>query len=146
MLRKIHLLVHDDTQTVYRANPNQHSFSQYINKLYMIVCSQECNKFTFIDVKEKLISLAPIGLNFHTVLKTPDGKEQIHIIGVDQHTDVVENHRYSVDKPNETQWSEMTPLWDTRCHPDILGNSVADSYPSNSPCQVRLNAYGIDRV
>jgi hypothetical protein len=68
------------------------------------------------------------------VLKTPDGQKQLHIIGVEQHTDLVENHRYSVDKPNETQWSEMTPLWDTRCHPDILESAVADSYSLNYPC------------
>jgi hypothetical protein len=49
---------------------------------------------------------------------------QLHIIGVEQHTDVVENHQYSVDKPNETQCSEMTTLWDTRCHPVILGNNL----------------------
>jgi hypothetical protein len=36
-------------------------------------------------------------------LKTPDGQKQLHIIGVEQQTDVVENHRYSADKPNETQ-------------------------------------------
>jgi hypothetical protein len=28
-------------------------------------------------------------------------KKQIHIIGVEQHTDIVENQRYSVDKQNE---------------------------------------------
>jgi hypothetical protein len=61
-------------------------------------------------------------------------EKQLHIIGVEQYTDVVENHQYSVEKPNKTQWFEMTPLWDTRCHPDTLGNSVADSYPFNSPC------------
>jgi hypothetical protein len=61
---------------------------------------------------------------------SPDGKKQLHIIGVEQHTD--KNHRYSVDKPNGTQWSEMNPLWDTRCHTDIFGNSVTDSYPLNS--------------
>jgi hypothetical protein len=33
------------------------------------------------------------------VLKTPDGKKQLHIIGIEKHTDVVENYRYSVDKP-----------------------------------------------
>jgi hypothetical protein len=32
-----------------------------------------------------------------------DEKKQPHIIGVEQHTGVVENHRYSVDKPNKTQ-------------------------------------------
>jgi hypothetical protein len=69
---------------------------------------------------------------FHTVFKTPDGEKQLHIIGVEQHTIEVENHRYSVDKPDETQWSEMTPQWDTRCHPDILGHSVTASYSLNS--------------
>jgi hypothetical protein len=73
----------------------------------------------------------------HTVWKTPYGKKQLHIVSVEQHTDEVENHRYAVEKPNKTQWFEMTPLSDTRCHPDILGNSVADSYPLNSPCQIR---------
>jgi hypothetical protein len=85
-------------------------------------------------MKEQFIQ---IRLNFHTVLKPPDGKEQLHIIGIEQHTDVVENHRYSVDKPNKTQWSEMISLWDTRCCPDFLGNSIADYYPLNSPYQIR---------
>jgi hypothetical protein len=47
---------------------------------------------------------------FQTVLKTFDGKKQLHIIGVEQHRDVGENHRYSVDKSNEIQWSEMILL------------------------------------
>jgi hypothetical protein len=116
MLRKIHLLVHDDPQIIFRAYATKHS-----SKLYRIACSQECYSFTFIDVKEQLIRLAPLGqffqirLNFHTVLKTLWRENQLHIIVVQQHTDVVKNHRYSFDKPNKTQWSEM---WDTRCHPD----------------------------
>jgi hypothetical protein len=107
------------------------------------VYPRECYSFTFIDVKEQLISLAPLGqfiqirLNFHTVLKTRDGKNQLHIIGVEQHTDVVKNRRFSDDKPKKTEWSEMTPLWDTRFHPDMLKNSVGYFYPLNSPCQIK---------
>jgi hypothetical protein len=77
--------------------------SQHISILYRIACSRECYSFTFIDVKEQRISLEPlrqfiqIRLNFHTVLKTPDAKKQVHIIGVEQHTDIVENHIYSVE-------------------------------------------------
>jgi hypothetical protein len=29
-------------------------------------------------------------------------------------------------------------LWDIRCHPDILENSVSDSYSLNSPCQISM--------
>jgi hypothetical protein len=57
--------------------------------------------------------LTNISLNFQTVLKTLDGKKQLHIIGVEQYMNVIENLRYSVEKPDETQWSKMTLLRDT---------------------------------
>jgi hypothetical protein len=69
------------------------------SRITRTICSDQMTEFSY---------------NFHTVLKTFDWKKQLHIIGVKQHTDVFEYHRYSVDKPNETQWSEMTPLWDTQ--------------------------------
>jgi hypothetical protein len=117
---RIHHLIHDDPQ-----------IAQHIIKLYRINCARECYLFAFIAPLEQFVQ---IRLNFHAVLKTLDGKKQLQIIGVKQHTDAFENHRYSVDKPNETQWSEMIPLWDIRCHPDILRNSTADSNLLNSFC------------
>jgi hypothetical protein len=42
MFLKMHLLVHDDSQIVYRANVIQHSSTQNIRKLYKIACSREC--------------------------------------------------------------------------------------------------------
>jgi hypothetical protein len=69
-----------------------------------------------------------------------------HIIGVELYTDVIENHRYSVEKPNETQWSEMTPLCNIRCHSDISENSVADSYLLNSQTSPRATVDGKNSI
>jgi hypothetical protein len=44
-------------------------------------------------------------------------------------------------------WSQMTSLWNTRCHLDILRNCVTDSYFLDSPRQIRSQPHascGID--
>jgi hypothetical protein len=50
-----------------------------------------------------------------------------------EYTDVIENLQYSVDKPDEAKWYQMTSLWDTRFHLEILRNCVTDSYFMDSP-------------
>jgi hypothetical protein len=70
-----------------------------------------------------------IQLNFQTFLKTLDGKKQLHIIGIEQYTNVIDNLQYSVDKQDETQWSKMhdsTPA---------TVDGVLDQKPSKSPCK-----------
>jgi hypothetical protein len=74
-----------------------------------------------------------IRLNFQTVLESTDRKKELHVVGVKEYTDVIENLRYSVDKPDEEMWSHMTSLWNTQCHLDILRNCVTDSYFLDSP-------------
>jgi hypothetical protein len=47
-------------------------------------------------------------IEFSNSSETLDGKKQLHIIGVEQYMNVIENLRYSVEKPDETPWSKMT--------------------------------------
>jgi hypothetical protein len=49
-------------------------------------------------------------LNFQTVLESTDRKKELHVIGVEEYTDVIKNLRYSVDKPDEAKWSQMNSL------------------------------------
>jgi hypothetical protein len=45
-----------------------------------------------------------IRLNFQTVLESIDRKKELHVIGVEEYTYVIENLRYSVDKPDEAKF------------------------------------------
>jgi hypothetical protein len=42
-------------------------------------------------------------MNFQTVLESTDRKKELHVIGVEEYTYVIENLRYSVDKPDEAK-------------------------------------------
>jgi hypothetical protein len=47
-------------------------------------------------------------------------EKQLHVISVEEYTDAIENLRYSVDKPDEAKWAQMTSRWNIRCHLDIF--------------------------
>jgi hypothetical protein len=117
--------------------------SQHISKLKRIACSRQCYDFTFIDVKEQWIYLSLF--RSHSIfiqswkLKTPDGKKQLHIIGVEQQTNVVENHRYICW---QTQWSEMTPL----SHKHRAGSIPTDISSSKSWCDGVLDQKSLPKV
>jgi hypothetical protein len=44
-------------------------------------------------------------MNFQTVLESTDRKKELHVIGVEEDTYVIENLQYSVDKSDEAKWS-----------------------------------------
>jgi hypothetical protein len=68
-------------------------------------------------------------------MESTDRQKELHVISVEEYTDAIENLRYSVAKPDEAKWSQITSLWNTRCHLDILRNCVTDSYFLDSPRQ-----------
>jgi hypothetical protein len=49
-------------------------------------------------------------MNFQTVLESIDRKKELHVISLEEFTDVIEYLRYSVDKPDEAKWSQITSL------------------------------------
>jgi hypothetical protein len=92
---------------------------------------------TLMSHVASLRQFAQIRLNFQTVLESTDRKKELRVNSVEEYTYVIGNLRYSVDKPDEAKWSQMTSLWNTRWQLDILRNCVTDSNFLDSPWQIR---------
>jgi hypothetical protein len=120
---KIYLLVHDDSQIVYRAYPIQYRSSQHISKLHRIACSRECSCYLVSHLSKLRNNEFP---SHHS-----DNLFRSDWIFIQSRKPLTGRnscissawtaHGRSRKSPIFC-WSEMTLLWDTRCHPNIIGN------------------------